>query len=217
MFNKAVQDAVRALAQRLVGPLLATPITPNTITTIGLLFAVLVAWLVGAGYLLAGGLVLAVSSITDIADGALARARNAATDYGAFYDSLLDRMGEAVIGLGIIVYYINHGHAMEGTVLTYLGIVGALMVSYARARAEGLGLECKVGFMARPERIVVTCIGLVLAQPLGLWILTACLWILVVTTCFTTAQRLWHVFTVTHPDRQAQAPSRLVRKRRAAS
>jgi CDP-diacylglycerol--glycerol-3-phosphate 3-phosphatidyltransferase len=217
MFNKAVQDAVRALAQRLVRPLLATPITPNTITTIGLLFALLVAWLVGAGYLLAGGLVLAVSSITDIADGALARARNAATDYGAFYDSLLDRVAEAVIGLGIIVYYINHGHAMEGTVLTYLGIVGALMVSYARARAEGLGLECKVGFMARPERIVVTCIGLMLAQPLGLWTLTACLWILVVTTCFTTAQRFWHVFTVTHPDRQAQAPSRLVRKRRAAS
>jgi CDP-diacylglycerol--glycerol-3-phosphate 3-phosphatidyltransferase len=217
MFNKSVQDAVRSLAQRLVRPLLATPITPNTITTIGLLFAVLVAWLVGSGYLLAGGLVLAVSSITDIADGALARVRNAATDYGAFYDSLLDRIGEAVIGLGIIVYYINHGHAMEGTVLTYLGITGALMVSYARARAEGLGIECKVGFMARPERIVVTCVGLVLAPPLGLWVLTACLWVLAVTTSFTTAQRLWHVFTVTHPDRQAQAPSRLVRKRRAAS
>jgi CDP-diacylglycerol--glycerol-3-phosphate 3-phosphatidyltransferase len=198
-------------------PLLRAPITPNGITTIGLIFSLLVAWLVGASYLLAGGLVLALSSITDIADGALARARNTATDYGAFYDSLLDRIGEAAIGLGIIVYYINHGHAMEGSVLTYLGITGALMVSYARARAEGLGLECSVGFMARPERIVVTCIGLVFAQPFGLWILTACLWILVVTTFFTTGQRLWHVYVVTHADKEIGTAHRLVRKRRAAS
>jgi CDP-diacylglycerol--glycerol-3-phosphate 3-phosphatidyltransferase len=217
MFNKAVQDTVRALAQRIVRPLLRTPVTPNTITTIGLLFAFLVACLVGDGYLLAGGLVLALSSVTDIADGALARARDMVTEYGAFYDSMLDRIGETAIGLGIIVYYINHGHAMEGSILTYLGITGALMVSYARARAEGLGLECKVGFMARPERIVVTCVGLVFAQPLGLWVLTACLWILVVTTFFTTTQRIWHVYIETHPDRRAQAPSRLVRRRRAAS
>jgi CDP-diacylglycerol--glycerol-3-phosphate 3-phosphatidyltransferase len=198
-------------------PLLRMPITPNGITTIGLICALVVAWLVGAGYLLLGGLVLALSSITDIADGALARARNTATDYGAFYDSLLDRIGEAVIGLGIIVYYVNHGHAMEGSILTYLGITGALMVSYARARAEGLGLECSVGFMARPERIVVTCIGLVFAQPFGLWILTACLWILVVTTFFTTGQRLWHVYNLTHPERRMGTTSRLPRKRRIAS
>jgi CDP-diacylglycerol--glycerol-3-phosphate 3-phosphatidyltransferase len=207
------------MAIRLIRPLSHAPITPNGITTIGLLFTLVVAWLIGAGYPLAGGIVLALSSITDIADGALARARDTCTDFGAFYDSLLDRIGEAVIGLGLVVYYINHGHAMEGSVLAYLSVTGALMVSYARARAEGLGLECSVGFMARPERIVVTCAGLILMAPLGLWVLTASLWILIVTTFFTTGQRLWHVYRITHPDelRDRRPRPRLVRRRRAAS
>ena len=217
MFNQSVQDWVRAQAIRLIRPLATAPISPNAITTIGLVFCVVVAFLAGAGYLLASGSVLAASSITDIADGALARARNSMSDYGAFYDSLLDRIGEAVIGLGLIVYYINHGHAMEGSVLTYLSVCGALMVSYARARAEGLGLDCSVGFMARPERVVVTVAGLVLSAPFGLWALTASLWILIVTTFFTTGQRLWHVYKVTHPGGAEHRRPRLVRKRRIAS
>lgn len=217
MFNKNVQDWVRAFAIRLMRPLEHAPITPNTITTIGLVFTLVVAALAGAGFLLASGIVLALSSVTDIADGALARARNSCSDYGAFYDSMLDRIGEAVIGLGLIVYYINHGHAMEGTVLAYLSVTGALMVSYARARAEGLGLECSVGFMARPERIVVTCAGLLLAEPLGLWVLTLSLWILVVTTFLTTAQRLSHVYRLTHADGAEQRRPRLVRRRKMAS
>ncbi len=215
MFNKEVQDWVRAKAIQIVRPFLNAPITPNWITVVGLIFTLIVAWLVGAGYLLAGGLVLAATSITDIADGALARARDTCTDYGAFFDSLLDRIGEAVIGVGIIIYYANHGHAMEGSLLTYLSVCGALMVSYARARAEGLGLDCSVGFMARPERIVVTVAGLVFAAPFGMWVLTASLWILLVTTFLTTAQRLLHVYNVTHPA-DVQRPSRPFRGRRIA-
>ncbi|HWE63614.1 MAG TPA: CDP-alcohol phosphatidyltransferase family protein [Chloroflexota bacterium] len=217
MFNQDVQDWVRARAIRLIRPLARAPISPNQITTIGLACAVLVAVLAGAGYLLAAGIVLALSSITDIADGALARARDICTDYGAFFDSLLDRIAEAVVGLGIIVYYVNHGHAMEGALLTYLAMCGALMVSYARARAEGLGLECSVGFMARPERVVVTVAGLVLSAPFGLWILTASLWVLVVTTFFTTGQRLWHVYKLTHPSQPTESRLRLIKKRRVAS
>lgn len=216
MFNQSVQDRIRAMAIRMIRPLANAPISPNAITTIGLIFCLVVAWLAGAGYLLAGGIVLATSSITDIADGALARARDACTDYGAFFDSLLDRIGEAVIGLGIMVYYINHGHAMEGSVLTYLSVCGALMVSYARARAEGLGLDCNVGFMARPERVIATVAGLVLSAPFGLWALTASLWILIVTTFFTTGQRLWYVYRTTHPAVDTRMP-RLIRKRRIAS
>jgi len=178
---------------------------------------VIVAWLAGAGYLLAAGIVLAVSSITDIADGALARARASCTDYGAFYDSLLDRIGEAIIGLGILVYYVNHGHALEGSMLVYLSVCGALMVSYARARAEGLGLECSVGFMARPERVVLTVAGLVLAAPVGLWVMTLVLWVLLVTTFFTTGQRLWHVYTITHPQAVEPVRPRLLKRRRIAS
>lgn len=216
MINKSMQDWVRAKAIQIVQPLLRAPITPNWITVIGLIFTLVVAWLVGAGYLLAGGIVLAVSSITDIADGALARARDACTDYGAFFDSLLDRIGEAVIGVGIIIYYVNHGHAMEGSLLTYLSVCGALMVSYARARAEGLGLDCSVGFMARPERIVVMVAGLVLTAPFGLWILTASLWVLLVTTFLTTAQRLLHVYTITHPVPAEDRRPRPFRGRRIA-
>jgi CDP-diacylglycerol---glycerol-3-phosphate 3-phosphatidyltransferase len=217
MFNKPVQDWVRAQAIRLVRPLLNAPITPNAITVAGLVCALIVAFLAGSGYLFAAGIVLALSSVTDIADGALARARNTCTDYGAFFDSMLDRIGEAVIGVGIIVYYVNHGHAMEGSVLTYLSVCGALMVSYARARAEGLGLECSVGFMARPERIVVTCAGFLLFPLFGLWILTASLWVLLVTTFLTTGQRLLHVYNVTHPVAESSKGPRPMRKRRIAS
>lgn len=217
MFNKAVQDWVRALAIRVMKRFDRVPITPNQVTVAGLVFTLIVAWLVGAGYVFAGGIVLAASSVTDIADGALARARNACSDYGAFFDSLLDRIGEAVVGIGIIVYYVNHGHAMEGAMLVYLSVCGALMVSYAKARAEGLGIECNVGFMARPERIVVTCAGLILFAFCGLWILSASLWLLVVTTFFTTAQRLYHVFTATHPSEVIDERPRLLKRRRVAS
>ena len=217
MFNKAVQDWVRALAIKVMKRFDNVPITPNQVTVAGLLFTLVVAWLTGAGYVFAAGIVLGASSVTDIADGALARARNACSDYGAFFDSLLDRIGEAVIGIGIIVYYVNHGHAMEGAMLTYLSVCGALMVSYARARAEGLNIECNVGFMARPERIVVTCAGLILFPWFGLWILSASLWVLIVTTFFTTAQRLYHVYSVTHPDELVDDRPRLLKRRRAAS
>ncbi len=217
MFNKAVQDWVRTLAIKVMKRFDKVPITPNQVTVAGLLFTLVVAWLTGTGYVFAAGIVLAASSVTDIADGALARARNSCSDYGAFFDSLLDRIGEAVIGIGIIVYYVNHGHAMEGALLTYLSVCGALMVSYARARAEGLNIECNVGFMARPERIVVTCAGLLLFPVFGLWILSASLWVLIVTTFFTTAQRLHHVYTVTHPHLVIDERPRLLRRRRAAS
>ncbi|MDB5075240.1 MAG: CDP-alcohol phosphatidyltransferase [Chloroflexi bacterium] len=217
MFNKSVQDWVRSQAIRLMQPLLNSPITPNSITVTGLVFTLFVALLAGAGYLFAAGVVLALTSVTDIADGALARARNECTDYGAFFDSLLDRIGEAVIGVGIIVYYVNHGHALEGSLLTYLSVCGALMVSYARARAEGLGLDCSVGFMARPERIVVMCAGFLLFPVFGLWILSASLWVLLVTTFFTTGQRLYHVYRVTHPKEEATRKPKLLRRRRIAS
>ena len=217
MFNQRVQQWVRAFAMRLVRPLIRAPISPNGVTALGLLCALVVAWLAGAGHLLAAGVVLALSSVTDIADGALARARDACTEYGAFFDSLLDRIAEAVIGLGILIYYVTHGHALEGSVLVYLGVCGALMVSYARARAEGLGLTCKVGFMARPERVVLTVVGLVLSAPLGLWVLTLVLWVLVITTFFTTSQRLWHVYRETHAPQDTAEWPRLLKRRRIAS
>ena len=215
VFNQSTQDWVRALAIRLIKPLTRTSVSPNLITTIGLAFCLAVAALAAGGYLRLAGLVLAISCITDVADGALARARNVASDYGAFYDSMLDRIGEAVIGAGILVYYVNQGHAMEGALLTYLSVCGALMVSYARARAEGLGMECAIGFMARPERIVVTCAGLVFSG-LGLWVLTASLWILLVTTFLTTGQRMLYIYNLTHPRPEERRP-RLVRRRRIAS
>jgi len=215
MFNQGTQDWARALALRLIRPLARSPISANQITTVGLAFCLAVALLAAGGHLRLAGLVLAISCITDVADGALARVRNEASDYGAFYDSMLDRIGEAVIGAGILVYYVNEGHAMEGSLLIYLSVCGALMVSYARARAEGLGMECAIGFMARPERIVVTAAGLVFSG-LGLWVLTASLWILLVTTLLTTGQRILYIYNLTHPRPEERRP-RLLRKRRIAS
>jgi CDP-diacylglycerol--glycerol-3-phosphate 3-phosphatidyltransferase len=91
------------------------------------------------------------------------------------------------------------------------------MVSYAKARAEGLGIECNVGFMQRPERVVMTCAGMLLFPFGGIWILSASLWVLIVTTFFTTAQRLLHVYRVTNPAPEIPRKPRVVRRRRIAS
>ena len=110
----------------------------------------LIAW--------AGGVIL-VSSLFDMMDGQVARIGKMASTFGAMYDSVLDRYSELVTLGGICFCLIGHGY-LAGAVITFAALIGSLMVSYVRARAEGLGLECKIGFMQRPERVVLTSVAL---------------------------------------------------------
>lgn len=181
-------DRVRQWSRGILDPiaelLAKTGVSPNVVTFIGFLLMVLVGVVISQGYLLAAGVLLILAAVFDAFDGALARKLNRVTRFGAFFDSTLDRFSEAAVFLGILIYYQSQGAGTE-VILAYLAIIGSLMVSYTRARGEGLGISIRGGLLSRLERMVIVMIGLILNQ------LTIALWILAPLTNFTAVQRIW--------------------------
>ena len=165
-------------------------LTPNIVTIIGLLIAVVAAYLIGVGLWWAGGLVALFAGIFDMFDGALARMTGRASDFGALLDSTIDRVSEAVVLLGVLAYYIANDNDI-GALLVYGALVGSIMVSYMRARSEGLGIECKVGVMQRPERVALTGLGLIVAHWIPVVMLIV-LGVITALTIFTAIHRLTH-------------------------
>ncbi len=165
-------------------------LTPNIVTIIGLLIAVVAAYLIGVGLWWAGGLVTLFAGIFDMFDGALARMTGRASDFGALLDSTIDRVSEAVVLLGVLAYYIANDNDI-GALLVYGALVGSIMVSYMRARSEGLGIECKVGVMQRPERVALTGLGLIVAHWIPVVMLIV-LGVITALTIFTAIHRLTH-------------------------
>lgn len=175
----SLQQGIYAVINPLVRLMIAIGMTPNMVTTIGLLGNIAgAAVMVYAGYVTqqtgiipwhlviwSGGLIIGFS-LFDMLDGQVARLGGMASTFGAMYDSVLDRYCE-LFTLGGIAYYFMMAGTLWQALVTYLAIIGSIMVSYVRARAEGLGLECKIGFMQRPERVVVTALGLLLTGILG--------------------------------------------------
>ena len=137
--------------------------SPSGLTVIGVLLAAVAAGLISQGMLAAGGIMVLIAGAFDMFDGAVARMTDRATKFGAFFDSVMDRVSEAIVLLGLLWFYIEDGEQL-GAVLVYVAIAGSTMVSYARARAEGLGIECKGGLMQRPERVASLGIGIIVGQ-----------------------------------------------------
>ncbi len=166
--------------------------TPNGLTVLGSLLTASVGLLVAQGWFIAAGVCLWLFSLTDTLDGALARATDRVSVFGAFLDSVCDRYAEAAVFFGLLWWYQSSGDLL-GVVLSYLAIVGSLMVSYARARAEGVGLQAAdVGWFQRPERILLLGLGLLIA-PLAPAVLLGVLAALAVLTTVTVLQRVMHV------------------------
>jgi CDP-diacylglycerol--glycerol-3-phosphate 3-phosphatidyltransferase len=179
------------ITQPVVHLLARTGITPNTITWLGLLIAVGAGVLAGTGHLFIAGFVVLAGGFFDIIDGALARHTDRTTRFGAILDSTLDRAGEAVVLLGILVHYTRE-QSTAGVVVAGLVWLMSLLVSYIRARAEGMGLECKVGLFTRAERVILLALGLLLSQ-----VGDALLIILIIIAALsflTVIQRLRHVW-----------------------
>jgi len=164
-------------------------LTPNILTMLGLLICAGSAVLIALGFLLPGGLLLLIASGFDILDGALARVSGRDQRYGAFLDSTVDRYAEAMTSIALLAYFLFHGHHTLEPMLVVFALTGSLLVSYVRARAQSLGFNGDGGLLARPERVVITVIGLVIA-PLLIW----ALWILAVLTNITAVQRIWVVW-----------------------
>lgn len=169
-------------------------VTPNTITIFGFLGAVATAILVAGQFWIAAGIVFVIGSISDMFDGSVARMSGKATRFGAFLDSNLDRLGEGLVLGGIGVALAREG-ATWAVAMTFVALTGSFLVSYSRARAEGLGVESnKGGLMSRAERLVLVGVGI-----FGGWlwpVLPVVVTILAVGTLITVAQRLSYVHFV---------------------
>jgi len=166
---------------------------PNTLTLIGFLMNLAVAVILSQGQMRWGAVAFFLASAFDGLDGALARKLGRVSRFGAFLDSTVDRLSEAAVFLGLLVWYTGQG-AKQEIVLIYATIVGSLMVSYSRARAEGLGMDCKVGLLTRMERSIVLFVGLLLEQ------VTITLWIMAVLTNFTALQRMAYVWRTSEAE-----------------
>lgn len=194
MFGARIQRAARRFAELVVRPLAALGVTPNMATLLGLLLNGLTAAVIASGHLRTGGLLVLFAGMFDMVDGALARVRNQKTTFGAFFDSTLDRYSEGLVLLGVILFALTLPATPVRTwliALTYVAGLSSLMVSYARARAEGLGLDGKTGLMARPERVVLLAAGLLIGS--SDWLLWT-IGLLAVTTTFTAIQRIVSVW-----------------------
>jgi CDP-diacylglycerol--glycerol-3-phosphate 3-phosphatidyltransferase len=166
----------------------ATGISPNGLTIIGLVLNVGVAGMLAAGWMIAGGVALLIASAFDMLDGAVARATGRVTRFGAFFDSVVDRYSEAVVLIGLMYVFSQSGDTIL-VIGTSAALVGSLLVSYARARAEGIGLDCEVGILQRPERVILLAVGLMAAD----FLLAPVIWLLALVTNITVIQRVLHV------------------------
>ena len=191
MNRAAAREMISYYVERPVaGALAKMGVSPNMVTMAGLVGAGISAWLISEGMLWAGGIVMLIAGVLDLFDGALARSTGQDSAFGALLDSVVDRVSEIVVLLGLLIFYAR-ADSIQGTVLVYLAVGGSVMVSYLRARSEGLGIDCKVGIMTRPERVAALGFGLIV----GHWVPVVMLIVLGVIaglTILTTAQRLFH-------------------------
>jgi len=186
MISNPLRKRTEKIFIALARPLHRLGVSPNLLTRMGLLMTLCAAGLLAFGHQRIAGVVIIPASLLDALDGALARLGGRDTSYGAFLDSTLDRWAEIALYFGLLYWYTQRGARLE-IILIYLTIAGSLMVSYTRARAEGLGIECKVGLFTRAERILTLIAGLLLQ------LMPWALGILALFTNITAAQRFWHV------------------------
>ena len=166
--------------------LLKTGLTPNIVTLLGFLGNVGAALFIANGKFIMGGVIASLSGMFDAVDGTMARLSGEPSKFGCLFDSLMDRYSEMVLLFSILVYFLSTNNK-TGIILVYLALCGSFLVSYIRARAEGLGVEVKVGILTRVERLFVLVLSLFINQPLiGVLILA-------LLGNFTALQRLWFV------------------------
>jgi CDP-diacylglycerol---glycerol-3-phosphate 3-phosphatidyltransferase len=187
MFSDAIGRGGKFILDGIVGFLSRRKISPNLLTFIGVLISFWAAWEFGYGQFFTGALVIMLAGLFDMLDGEVARVSRAATQFGAFYDSVIDRYSDVIILQGLMVYYARK-QMLGYVVLVGVVFLGAVMTSYARARAESLITTCKIGFMERPERIVLLIIGGLSGR------MEAVLWILAVLGNWTVFDRIYYTW-----------------------
>jgi len=175
--------------------LIESRLTPNAISMVGLLGNLIAAALVTQRLFFLAGVAFVLGSVMDTLDGRYSRMSGKGTLFGAFLDSTLDRIEEGIVLAAVAGYFAVEGEDFAAA-MCVVAVLGSLMVSYTRARAEALGVECKVGLATRPVRVVILSIGLIFAKGAGIGdfeLLAPAVYLIAALTIFTTFQRVWHV------------------------
>jgi CDP-diacylglycerol--glycerol-3-phosphate 3-phosphatidyltransferase len=187
MITKLVRRYTKWITEPIARFFIRLGASPDHITVLGLLLMVGVAAVLALGYLRPAGFLILIAAGADGVDGVMARMQGRSTKFGAFLDSTLDRYSEAVTLVGLFIYFVRQGDSLA-LLLIYVAIVGSLMVSYTRARAESLGLECRRGFLTRVERVILLMLALIVGQ------VQAGLWLLAILSQLTAIQRIYWVW-----------------------
>jgi CDP-diacylglycerol--glycerol-3-phosphate 3-phosphatidyltransferase len=211
---RAIWDAIKRGYLRLADPLadylVTRGVSPNEITTLGTFCVVATGIMFGMGHIRIGGWILGLTAVFDVLDGQVARRTGKATAFGAFYDSTLDRVADGALLGGLLVFYasdeVHRNIAM--VVVAVVGIIGAFLTSYARARAEPLGIDAKVGLIQRAERLVLlSAPQAIFGLALNGRVLMVIVVLLSAASWITVVQRMMFVYRATTPSRPTSTSS----------
>jgi CDP-diacylglycerol--glycerol-3-phosphate 3-phosphatidyltransferase len=194
MITRKIGDAGVYLWKKIVWAFVTAGIHPNILTFIGFMINLAAAYLFATGYFRWAGVTVIIAAIFDLTDGPVARLSKQVTPFGGFLDSVVDRYSDLLLLIGLLVYY-GRINRFWYVVLVAVAMIGSVMTSYTRARAENLIKSCKVGFLERPERIVLIIIGALADR------MAAVLWVIVVFSNLTVLHRILHTY---HQARLAQ-------------
>ena len=172
---------------------------PNFFTVLGLILSLVGAYFFAKHNLRIGAVYILLAGLCDIIDGKVARKAGLSTKFGALFDSSLDRFSEVFMFLGVAIHFVKMDYPTT-SIMVFLGLGGSMMVSYVRARAEGLGYACKVGIMQRPERIVYICAGALIHE----YVLMVVVWMIAILANFTALQRMYHVWNLERMEKEPE-------------
>src|SRR5919205_1770348 len=199
-YTPAIGVACGAVIDRIVRWLALSRIHPNVLTFLGLVINIIATWLFAQGSFRWAGLVVIGAGLFDMVDGRVARETNRVTRFGGFFDSVLDRYSDLALFMGLLVYYASINRFFY-IVLTAIAMTGSVMVSYTRARAENSIPKCKVGFLERPERIVLIMIGALFNR------MAPVLWVIAVLSNWTVVHRMIYTWQESRRLEEAQLRS----------
>ncbi|MBL0172696.1 MAG: CDP-alcohol phosphatidyltransferase family protein [Gemmatimonadaceae bacterium] len=199
LWNAIIRGYLRVI-EPLAAWLVRRRVHPNTITTVGTLCTITAGGIFATGHIMTGGWFLGLTAVFDVLDGTVARRTGRSSTFGAFYDSTLDRVADGCLMGGLVVFYATSPvHRSDPLlIITLFGLVGTFLTSYTRARAEGLGLDARVGLLQRPERItLLSAPQAFFGLALNGWVLAVIVTLLSVTAWITAVQRMLYVYRTT--------------------
>jgi len=182
MISQKIGQGSQIILKGIIRILTFLHITPNHLTFLGFVMSIVTAWLFARGLFTTAGVMLIVTGLFDMVDGMVARQTHCETPFGAFFDSVTDRYSDLIVYIGLLIYY-GQQDRMSYVVLVGIVMMGSVLTSYTRARAESLIDKCKVGFLERPERIVLLIIG-------SFYFMDPVLWVIAVLSNWTVIHRI---------------------------